>query len=176
MKRKIVLSLAMSLDGYIASEDYSYQWITENTGAEDNFSNEKAFDFQGFFDSMDIIVMGKNCYDLGMHKEFKKQKIYVATHKGNQDHHNIHFISGDIHKVILEEREKEGKDIFLFGGGKVIDSFLKADIIDEYVIGVIPIILGKGIPLFYEGNPTIRLKLVENITDKGTVILRYVKR
>ena len=51
-----------------------------------------------------------------------------------------------------------------------------ADIIDEYVIGIIPIILGKGIPLFYEGNPTIRLKLIESITDRGTVILRYLKR
>ncbi|WP_426350226.1 dihydrofolate reductase family protein [Alloiococcus sp. CFN-8] len=176
MTRKIVVSLAMSLDGYIASEDHGYDWITENSGAEGNFPNESSFDFQGFFDSMDTIVMGKNCYDLGMHEEFKKHKVYVATHKAKEDHDNVRFISDDIIKAISEEKEKDGKNIFLFGGGKLIDSFLKADIIDEYVIGIVPIILGRGIPLFYKDNPTIRLKLVENITDKGTVILKYVRR
>ncbi len=176
MKRRIILNLAMSLDGYIASEDDSYQWIMEDSGAKDNFQNEKTYDFKGFLDRVDTVVMGKSCYDLGMHKEFTNKKVYVATTKANEDYDNIHFISGDIYKTILEEKEKEGKDIYLFGGGKMIDSFLKADIIDEYIIGIIPIILGKGIPLFLKDNPTIRLKLVENIVDKGAVILRYVKR
>ncbi|WP_040215038.1 dihydrofolate reductase family protein [Clostridium polynesiense] len=176
MKRKIILNLAMSLDGYIASEDDGYSWITEDNGASRDFCNEKAFDFQGFFDSTGIVVMGRNCYDLGMHKEFKNQKIYVATSRKDEDYENIHFISGDICKTILEEKEKEGKDIYLFGGGKLVDSFIKADIIDEYIIGIIPIILGSGKPLFFKDNPSVRLKLVENTVDNGIVILRYVKR
>ena len=74
--------------------------------------------------------MGKKCYDQGFLDDFKDKKVYVATTKELEDHDNINFINGDICKVIEEERKKEGKDIFLFGGGVLIDSFLKADIID----------------------------------------------
>lgn len=79
-------------------------------------------------------------------------------------------------KVILEEKKGEGKDIFLFGGGKLVDSFIKADIIDEYIIGIIPTILGKGRPLFLGNNPKIDLKLDKYAVDNGIVICRYSKR
>ena len=110
-----------------------------------------------------------------MHKDFSNKKVYIATTENMKNHDNIHFISGDICKVIEEEKTKEGKDIYLYGGGVLVDSFLKADIIDEYIIGIIPIILGKGRPLFLGNNPTIRLHLNEYIMDNGIVILRYNK-
>jgi dihydrofolate reductase len=119
--------------------------------------------------------MGKACYDQNMHADFKDKKVYVATNSDLADHDNVHFIRGDISNVILKERDKEGKHIFLFGGGILINSFLKSDIIDEFIIGVIPIILGKGRPLFYENIPTTKLKLEEYIIDEGVVILRYTR-
>jgi dihydrofolate reductase len=120
--------------------------------------------------------MGKNCYDQNMHNDYKNKKVYVATSQKIQNQDNIHFISGDICKIIQEEKEKEGKDIYLFGGGVLIDSFIKTNIVDEYIIGIIPIILGKGRPLFLENNPTINLHLVEYIVENGIIILKYVKR
>lgn len=120
--------------------------------------------------------MGKNCYDQNFHKDFKNKKVYVATSKDLKDYENIHFIKGDIVKKIEKERQKIEKNIFLFGGGKVIDPFIKANIIDEYIIGIIPTILGKGRKLFLENNPKIDLHLDEYITDEGVVILRYSKR
>lgn len=174
MNRKIILNLAISLDGYIASEDGGYDWIV---GDGDNTLNTKdKLDFNKFLEGIDIVVMGKNCYDQNMHNEYKNKKVYIATSQKIQNQDNIHFINGDICKIIQEEKEKEGKDIYLFGGGVLIDSFIKANIIDEYILGIIPIILGKGRPLFLENNPTINLHLVEYIVENGITILKYVKR
>ena len=64
----------------------------------------------------------------------------------------------------------------LFGGGQLVNAFLKENCIDEYIIGLIPVILGEGRPLFYGGHPPIELRLEENIVDNGIVILKYSKR
>ncbi|MGL4730794.1 MAG: dihydrofolate reductase family protein [Clostridium sp.] len=173
MTRKIILNLAISIDGYIASDDGSFDWIV---GDGDNRLNTKnKFDFNKFMEEIDVVVMGKNCYDQNMHKDFKNKIVYVATRKSIEDRDNIHFVSGDICKIIKDEQKKNGKDIFLFGGGKLVDSFIKEDIIDEYIIGIIPTILGKGRPLFLENNPMIRLHLQDYVLDNGIVILKYSK-
>ena len=144
MSRKIILNLAMSIDGYIADEDGGFDWIVGDGDSSLNTNNK--WDFNKFLENIDVVVMGKKCYDSNFHNDYKNKKVYVATSKELEDYDNIHFINGDIVKVIEEERQKEGKDIYLFGGGIVIDNFIKADVIDEYIIGVIPTILGKGIP------------------------------
>ncbi|MEX6585805.1 dihydrofolate reductase family protein [Paraclostridium bifermentans] len=167
MSKKIILNLAISIDGYIASEDGGFEWIVGD--GDKSLDTEKKWDFNGFLDTIDVVVMGKNCYDQNFHKDFKNKKVYVATSKDLKDYENIHFIKGDIVKKIE-------KNIFLFGGGKAIDPFIKANIIDEYIIGIIPTILGKGRKLFLENNPKIDLHLDEYITDEGVVILRYSKR
>lgn len=174
MSKKIILNLAISIDGYIASEDGGFDWIVGD--GDKSLDTEKKWDFNDFLDTIDIVVMGKNCYDQNFHKDFKNKKVYVATSKNLKVYENIHFIKGDIVKIIEKERQTTEKNIFLFGGGKVVDPFIKADIIDEYVIGIIPTILGKGRKLFLENNPKIDLHLDEYITDEGVVILRYSKR
>lgn len=174
MSRKIILNLAISIDGYIASEDGGYDWIVGD--GDTKLDTERKWDYSKFLEDIDIVVMGKNCYDQNFYSDFKDKKVYVATSKELEDHDNIHFINGDICKVIEEERKKVGKDIFLFGGGILIDKFIKDNIIDEYIIGIIPTILGKGRPLFLGNNPKINLHLDEYITDQGVMILRYSKR
>ncbi len=174
MSRKIILNLAISIDGYIASEDGGYDWIVGD--GDTKLDTERKWDYSKFLEDIDIVVMGKNCYDQKFHNDFKDKKVYVATSRELENHDNIHFINGDVCKVIEEERKKEGKDIFLFGGGILIDKFIKDNIIDEYIIGIIPTILGKGRPLFLGNNPKINLHLDEYITDQGVMILRYSKR
>lgn len=174
MDRKIILNLAMSIDGYIASEDGGYDWIVGD--GNDKLDTENTWDYDKFLEGIDTVVMGGKCYEQSFHNDFKDKKVYVATSKEIDDYDNINFIKGDICKVIEDERKKDGKDIFLFGGGIVIDSFIKSDIVDEYIIGIIPTILGKGRPLFLGNNPKIDLKLDDCIIDKGITILRYSKR
>lgn len=174
MNGKIVLNLAMSLDGYIASEDGSYDWIVGD--GDTTLDTPVKYEFNKFVDDIDIVVMGKKCYDQNMHHDYKHKKVYVATSQKGTDEENLQFIGGDITKIIQEKKEKEGKKIYLFGGGVLVDGFIKADLIDEYIIGIIPILLGKGIPLFLNHNPTIQLHLYEYIVENGIVILKYSKR
>lgn len=176
--RKIILNLAISLDGYIADNDGGFAWIKGDGDTDSN--TEKQFDFSKFTDQIDTLVMGKNAYfDCPAETliSFKSKKIYVATHQDlEKKYDNVEFISGDLCAKILKLRKEEGKDIWIWGGGYLADPFLKADIIDEYIIGIIPTILGEGKPLFLEKNPQIELNLNECTVQEGIVILRYTKR
>lgn len=173
MSRKIILSLAMSLDGYIADINGGFEWICGNGNS--NLNTKNKFDFNQFLNQIDIVVMGKNCYEQNFHKEYKNKKVYIATSSDLKDYDNIHFIKDDIVSKIEEEKQKEGKDIYLFGGGKVIEPFIKENVIDEYIIAIIPTILGNGIPLFLGNNKKIDLILEEYTIDNGITILKYSK-
>lgn len=173
MDGEIILNLAMSLDGYIADEDGGYDWIVGDGNSTLNTKEKHEFD--KFLEEIDVVVMGKKCYDQGFHKDFKEKDVYIATSQDIENYENYKFISGEICNIISELRS-EGKNIFLFGGGIMIDSFLKKDIIDAYIIGIIPTILGKGRKLFLENNPKIDLSLKSYIVEDGIVIMKYSKR
>ncbi|MTN81910.1 dihydrofolate reductase [Turicibacter sanguinis] len=142
MSGKIVLNLAISLDGYIADENGGFEWIVGDGNSALN--TDLKWDYKKFLEEIDIVVMGKNCYNQGFHKDFKDKPIYVATSQDITDYDYYHF--------------------------------LKADIIDEYIIGIIPTILGKGRPLFLGNNPKIDLSLQYYTVEDGIVIMKYSKR
>lgn len=173
MNGKIILNLAISLDGYIADENGGFDWIVGDGNSILNTENK--YDFAKFLEDIDVVVMGRNCYDQNFHKDYKNKDVYIATSKNITNYENYHFICGDICKTISDLKNK-GKNIFLFGGGIVIDSFIKEDIIDEYIIGIIPVILGKGRKLFLENNPKIDLKLQSYSVEDGIVVMKYLKR
>jgi dihydrofolate reductase len=76
--------------------------------------------------------------------------------------------------LIRRIRSKPGKHIWLMGGGELARDFLKADLVDELAIGVVPVLIGAGIPLFPSGFPQREFKLVENVTySKGLIALKY---
>ena len=99
MSRKIILNLAISIDGYISEEDGSYDWIVGDGNT--SLNTEKRQDFNKFLDGIDIVVMGKRCYDQEFHKDFLNKKVYVATSEDLEDYENIRFINKDIVKVIV---------------------------------------------------------------------------
>jgi dihydrofolate reductase len=178
MKRKIILNLAISLDGFIADKDGGFDWIKGD--GDISHDTEQNFDLSEFADSVDTLVMGRKAYEDCPPEDFKKfssKTVYVATsRKLEHQYDNVKFISGNICDPILELKDKEGADIWIWGGGVLADHFIKADAVDEYIIGIIPIILGSGIPLFLENNPSIQLHLRESTTQEGIVILKYTRR
>ena len=87
--RKIIMNLAMSLDGFIANEDGSYEWIKGYEDSSLNTDNE--YNYETLLEKIDIVVMGKKCYEQDMHLEFKNQTVYVATHSTINDYDNIKF-------------------------------------------------------------------------------------
>lgn len=174
MKRKIILNLAMSLDGYIATEEGKYEWIQGDGNV--HLDTEEKFNFEAFLDTIDTMIMGRKSYEDCDIQPFRNKEIFIATSKKEKDFDNVRFISGDIVKFLQEEQTKDGKDIYLFGGGELIDQFIKADIIDEYIVAIIPTILGKGRKLFLENNPMILLQLESYRVEEGIVVLQYLKR
>lgn len=174
MSGKIILNLAISLDGFIADNDGGFEWIVGQ--GDKSCDTEKQLDFhKDFLSNIHIVVMGKKCYDQGFHKDYEDKKVYIATSQEIEYNNNLYFIKGDIVKVIKEEKDK-GNNIFLFGGGGLVDNFIKADAVDEYIIGIIPTILGSGRPLFLGGNDEIKLHLNEYFVSDGVVIMKYSKR
>ncbi|MGG7165567.1 dihydrofolate reductase family protein [Clostridium ihumii] len=173
MSGNIILNLAISLDGYIADENGGFEWIVGD--GSNKLNTIKKWDYSEFLKNIDVVVMGKNCFNQKFHNDFKEKEVYIATSEPMTDYDNIHFISNNICKTIIDLKNKN-MNIFLFGGGILIDNFIKANIIDEYIIGIIPTILGKGIPLFLENNPKIDLHLEYYSIENGITILKYSKR
>ncbi len=173
MNGKIILNLAVSLDGYIADDTGGYDWITGD--GNDELNTNEPFSFEKFLEGIDVVVMGGECYRQGMGDSYTGKKLYVATGMQQPQGDNPQFIDGDIVSIIQQEKAS-GKNIFLFGGGITIDPFIKADAIDEYIVGIIPTILGGGRKLFLKNNPTIPLRLTGYSAEGGIVILTYSKR
>lgn len=79
MNGKIILNLAISLDGYIADENGGFDWIVGDGNNTLNTKNK--WDYSEFLGDIDIVVMGKNCYDQGFHNDYKDKEVYIATSK-----------------------------------------------------------------------------------------------
>jgi dihydrofolate reductase len=167
----------MSLDGYICDEAGGFDWIL---GQDDRtIDTENKFDFDAFLDSVDTIVMGSLAYEdciLSGLESFDNHHKIVATTRQLTPFKNTDFISGDIVSQIKDLSREEGKDIWLFGGSGLTDHFVKADAIDQYIIAIIPTILGKGRRLFNSNYEKIDLHLDQVNLDDGITILTYTKR
>lgn len=175
--RKLILNLAMSLDGYISDQEGGYAWIV---GHGDPVCNtEETFEFADFMASIDVIVMGSKAYEdvvLSGLDAYADKKILVATSRNLEKKDNVTFITGDICSQVLSLKNKEGKAIWLFGGAELTDVFIKNDCVDEYIIGIIPTLLGSGRSLFKGDTPKIDLHLDRIFVNDGIPIMVYSKR
>ncbi len=172
--RKIVLFIASSLDGYIATMDESLEWLFNVEGEGDN-------GFSEFYDTVDTVLMGKKTYDWIMQemKEFpyENKECYVFTRSTIEDTENVKFIRTHITKLVNQLKSQRGKNIWVVGGGELLYSFLQEKAVDELIITVAPTIIGKGIPLFKEGDDQLDLSLKGTRIFNQFVELHYeVKR
>jgi dihydrofolate reductase len=172
--RKLSLFIACSLDGYIAGEndDLSFLKTVEKAGED--------YGYGTFTADIDTIIIGSRTYDYVVknigeqHYDNGNNEVYVLTKTERQNHGKINFYSGAIADLIQNLRSKPGKNIYCDGGAEVIDSFLKAKLIDEIIISIIPVLLGNGIRLFKDGNTMQNLKLKQTKPyDTGLVQLHY---
>lgn len=155
--RKVILYIAQSLDGYIASEDGDISWLFDIKGEGDN-------GFAQFYETTDALIMGKATFDHLMEMTnhqypHSDRKSYVFTNNRNVQHESIDFVHEDVADFIKKLKNESGKDIWLVGGAKLLDAFMKENLVDEFIITTAPLILGNGISLFDKGLPNINLKL-----------------
>ncbi|HKF23732.1 MAG TPA: dihydrofolate reductase family protein [Candidatus Angelobacter sp.] len=166
--RKVVLGLGISLDGYIARHD----------GAVDFLFMPKDYSMGPFFKRIDVALMGRKTYDVAMKMGGGfggSMTSYVFSRSlpaGERD--GLIFTNQSPERLVGTLRKRNGKDIWLMGGGELARDFLKADLVDELYLGVVPVLLGDGIPLFPSGFPQRNFALTENKTfSKGLITLKY---
>jgi dihydrofolate reductase len=168
--RNVVLGLGISLDGYIARPN----------GNVDFLFMPKDYSMAPFFATVDTAIMGRKTLDAALQMgggSFggSSMATYVFSHSkpaGERD--GLVFINQSPAAFIRRLRKRSGKDIWLMGGGELARAFLKADLVDGLYLGIVPVLLGEGIPLFPSGFPQRDFTLVENKTySKGLIALRY---
>lgn len=177
-KRKLIFNLAMSLDGYLSREDGSFDWIVGDN--DKSHDSKEQFDFSKFLESIDTVIMGRKAYEdlpeesISMYDD---KKVYVVTSKKLVEKlKNVEFVNRDIFELVLKLKEEKGKDIWLYGGAVLADLFIKNDVVDEYIVGIIPTILGSGRKLFLENSHKVDLHFQESYVSEGVVIIKYVRR
>lgn len=175
--RQVVLGLGVSLDGYIARKNGSVDWL----------STDWDYDWNAFMSTIDTVIMGRRSWEKMLEmtggRESNPYKgfdtcVFSRTIR-DEEVEGVRFISEDIVPFVQELKDREGKKIWLSGGGELAGAFLEADLVDEIYLGVTPILLGAGIPLFPAFGRQIGLRLIENNTcfnksgDNAMIELKY---
>jgi dihydrofolate reductase len=168
--RSVVLGVGISVDGYIARLN----------GAVDFLFMPKDYSMASFFASVDTAIMGRKTLDAGLKMSGgslprSNMPMYVFSKtKPPGERDGVIFVNETPASFIRRLRERPGKDIWLMGGGELARAFLSADLVDRIRLGVVPVLLGEGIPLFPSGFPQRDFTLLENKTySKGLIALTY---
>lgn len=168
--RKVVLGLGLSLDGYIARRN----------GDIDFLIHPKDYSMRPFLASVDEAIMGRKTLEDGLRLSGGKLpktpiKMYVMSRtKPPGERDGVIFVNEPPAALVARLRKHRGKDIWLMGGGEIARDFLKEDLVDELYLGIAPVLLGEGIPLFPSGFPQRGFTLTENKTySQGLVALKY---
>ena len=159
----IILYIAQSVDGYIARVNGAIDWLDEfNEGTEPNPDNS----YNEFFAGIDTILMGRKSYDQILtfgEWPYVGKKCYVFTSGELQKppkNADVTRAEGNVKTFV--SRACEGKRVWLLGGAGLVKEFSAQNLIDEYVISTIPVIIGSGIRLFSESNANIKLRCTKS--------------
>ncbi|QRG66479.1 dihydrofolate reductase family protein [Brevibacillus choshinensis] len=179
MKRRVILDLAVTLDGFIEGKNGEVDWCIMDSEME----------FHHFLNQIDAIFYGRKSYDLwgqytpdieptDSEKEFwdlvhsKEKYVFSRTQKGTD--HKAVFINDRILEEVNKIKNKPGKDIWLYGGASLITTFINLGLVDEFRLSVHPVVLGEGKPLFVDIKQRLNLKMATTRTfSSGVVQLIY---
>jgi len=173
--RKVTLGLANSLDNYIARKDGGFDWL--------HWSKEVAEISAKFMKTVDALLIGRKTFEVMLasgQTSYPGAKNYVFSRSKKKREalkkrlaakkkpdRNVEIVTEDAAKFVRELKKRKGKGIVVFGGGELAKSLFEADLIDEVVLNIHPVLLGSGIPLFHEMKQQIDLELVECKVLKG---------
>ncbi|MGE5480564.1 MAG: dihydrofolate reductase family protein [Chloroflexota bacterium] len=175
-KRKTILYIAASLDGFIAApgDDLSFLDIAESKGED--------YGYGDFVSTVDTIVMGRKTYDWVMKNApdfvHADKETYIITRTPRPPQGSAQFYTGNLKELIEDLKSRDGKNIFIDGGAEIVRELLKEKLIDEFIVFIIPVLLGAGVRLFLEGFPGQELKFVGSMEYKktGVVGLMYKRK
>lgn len=172
--RKVILFIACSLDGFIAKPNDDLSFLDQVSLEGEDYG------YNDFILSVDTVIIGRKTYDwvikhVGVFPHEEKE-TNVITRTPRNPAGRTHFYTADIKDLIIRLTGSNGKNIFVDGGAEIVNLLLKDNLIDEYIISVVPIILGDGVRLFKDSGREVRLKLMNTRSYKsGLVQLHYIK-
>jgi dihydrofolate reductase len=175
--RKVTFGGANSLDNYFARKDHAVDWLL--------WSDEAAAVMGDYWKTIDTVLMGRKTYDVALRMSKGKKnpypgiRTYVFSRTLKDDAGgSVTIVADDAAGFVRRLKDETGKDICLMGGGHFAKTLFDAGLIDEIGFNIHPVLLGSGIPLFYEMDRQIDLELLECKAFKnGCVFVKYrVKR
>ncbi len=176
---KLILYIAMSLDGYIADQDGGVEWL-----AGDGSEPEAEGSYPAFYESVDVVLLGYKTYDQIINQlavdawPYQGKECYVLTHRNDREDivtadKQIYFRSQSVADLLAT---LDSKRIWLCGGAQLAQQALECDLIDEYRLSMIPCILGGGISLFSPRTSSSLLRLCSLSQANGIAELCYERR
>jgi dihydrofolate reductase len=174
--RQLLLNLTTSLDGFIADTDEGIDWIQPPP-------DEIPAEYLQLMESVDALVMGRATYELSLRipggtNVFEGKKVYVITSRTDlEPREGVEFVGEDPVAFVDDLRQAPGGTIWLFGGGRLATALSSAELIDEYLIVVQPVLLGSGVRLWQDGLAPRELELLYTREWSGGLVeLRYRRR
>ncbi len=167
--RRVLYSVAASLDGYIAGPGGEFDWIPMDS----------TIDWAAFMGRFDTVLMGRRTYEISVAQHGGGSSPGMKTHVFSRtlrsaDHPNVNVVAEGAARVVNELKAGPGKDIWLMGGGVLFSSLLEAGVVDGVEVGLVPILLGQGLPLLPPTPRRTRLALTRTQTyPSGIMLLSY---
>jgi dihydrofolate reductase len=175
--RTLTIFIATSVDGYIAkaNDDLSFLKLVEKEGED--------YGYAKFISTIDTIILGRRTYDWVLkeigtsHYDNGDRNVYVMTRTERPSVGNTIFYTGDLTELVYRLKSGNGKNIYCDGGAEIINELLKNDLIDEFIVSVVPVLVGGGTRLFQDNRPEQKLELVNaKIFETGLTQLHYKRK
>lgn len=172
-----MIYIATSLDGYIAkpNDDLSFLKLVEKEGED--------YGYAEFTKTIDTIILGRKTYDWvvreigSSHYDNGERNVYVITRTARPGVGKTTFYSGDLTELVQKLKSENGKNIYCDGGAEIINELMRSDLIDEFIISIIPVFVGNGTRLFKDNRPEQNLELVNvKSFDTGLTQLHYKRK
>ena len=180
--RNVILSAAISFDGFIEGPNGEIDWIIFG-------DNEGPSDLMQLVEEIDTVLYGRVSYEMWGNPEIteessefekifngaiSKMDRYVFSRTKTEFEGHAQVVSDNIAELVTDLKSRPGKNIWLYGGASLVTTFVNLDLVDEFWLGVMPVVLGKGKPLFTDVEQRHRLRLKESKTSpSGVISVRY---
>lgn len=165
--RKVILNLAVTLDGYIEGPNGEYDWCL----------TDHDYGMSAFHERIDTILMGSNSFKMLVRfgDPYPEYKLIVASSSLEaHNYKNVTVVRSDIAEYVKKLISEPGKDIWLWGGARLFHTLLEHKVVHELMLSIHPLLLGSGLPLYPALKDRKTLKLTNSITyPSGLVQLYY---